>query len=652
MKRTLLLAILLLAAFLRFYRIDAQSFWNDEGNSARLAERSTDLIIAGAAGDIHPPGYYLLLAAWQSAAGRSEFALRGLSALAGILLVALIYRLGRQYFDEYAALGAAFFAALHPALIYYSQEARMYELVAMWGAAFVLASNIPLGQIKRTEQAGAFPAVVEVRAPRIKVLKRVLTLALLTAAGLYTHYAFAFVIIALNLLAVIYLAYNFYRTRDTQTTLRASVTWFSSQALALLLFLPWLPIALGQLTSWPGERQYLPFGESLLGVTTWVALGPTSNDASLIALAGVGGLLLFALWRPGRKLPIVLWLAVPTALTLLFGLFSQTFAKFLIVVVPAYCLLLGNAISAIFMPLPQKVISHYKPKYIPWTPAHTIKLMPLILGLLVVGGNASALQNLYFNPAYARADYRGINRYLDSIAKPGDAILLNAPNQWEVFTYYHRDLSNVFPVARSRPLDVDAQIAELETITADHDRLFVVYWGEAQSDPNRVIESWLNEHTFKAYDQWYGDVRLAAYAVPRAATDLQTRTDILLGDRIVLEGYSLNATTFSPGDILQLTLFWHATQPVDLRYKVFVHLVGDPSQPPVAQHDGEPGGGLVLTTTWQPNQTVADNHGIYLPLDLPPGDYSLLVGMYGVDDGARLISEGSDAILLATITIK
>lgn len=31
--------ILLLAAGLRFHRIDAQSLWYDEGNSARIAER-------------------------------------------------------------------------------------------------------------------------------------------------------------------------------------------------------------------------------------------------------------------------------------------------------------------------------------------------------------------------------------------------------------------------------------------------------------------------------------------------------------------------------------------------------------------------------------------------------------------------------------
>lgn len=45
---------LLLALALRFYRIEAQSLWYDEGNSARLVERPVRLIIEGAAGDIHP----------------------------------------------------------------------------------------------------------------------------------------------------------------------------------------------------------------------------------------------------------------------------------------------------------------------------------------------------------------------------------------------------------------------------------------------------------------------------------------------------------------------------------------------------------------------------------------------------------------------
>jgi hypothetical protein len=199
---------------------------------------------------------------------------------------------------------------------------------------------------------------------------------------------------------------------------------------------------------------------------------------------------------------------------------------------------------------------------------------------------------------------------------------------------------------------VAGQLRELESIAAAHERLFVVYWGEAQSDPNRVIESWLNAHTFKAYDRWYGDVRLAAYAVPRAAGESQSRVDVAFGDRIILEGFSLDATTLRPGDILQLTLFWRARAPVRERYKVFVHLVGDPAAPPAAQHDGEPGGGLALTTRWTPGEGVADNHGVFIPLDLPPGEYTLRVGLYGVEDGLRLAHAGGDSLLLAAITVR
>ncbi len=639
-----LFGLLLLAAFLRFYRLDAQSFWNDEGNSARLAERSVDLIIAGAAGDIHPPGYYLLLAAWRAVAGQSEFALRGLSAFAGIILVAFVYRLGKQYFDEPAALASAFFAAIHPALIYYSQEARMYSLVAMWGALTFLAVNSWVTAIRQTTNVTR----------RGLCQRHSLLVVLTTAAGLYTHYSFAFIIIAVNLLVFIQLARRAIQNRKSKA--QTLFHWLALQFAALLLFAPWLPTAFRQLTTWPSAREYLPPGEAALGIARWLTLGAT-GDANLTAplMLGVGVLLLLALRRRGQLVPLLLWLFLPTGLTLGFGLFSPAFAKFLISAVPALCLLLGNGLAGLFATNLREPASLLK-SLSPLSPRRRpICVLSLAGGCLVAITIALSLGRLYFDPAYARADYRGIARYIDSIANPDDAILLNAPNQWEVFTYYHSDTSNVFPVARTRPLDAPAQIAELESIAATHDRLFVIYWGDAQSDPGRVIEAWLNEHTFKAYDRWHGDVRLAAYAVPRTASTLQTRVDALFGGQIALEGYSLNDTAFSPGDILQLTLFWYSNSnsPLPARYKVFVHLIGDPGSPPIAQHDGEPGGGLALTTTWEPGQTIADNHGVYLPLDLPPGDYTLLVGLYSVGDGARLqIQTGADNVYLTMIGVR
>ena len=88
--------LLLLATGLRFHRLDAQSFWNDEGNSARLSERAIPAILEGTASDIPPPLYYLLLHGWRALLGDSEFALRALSAFAGVLTVATVAALAKR----------------------------------------------------------------------------------------------------------------------------------------------------------------------------------------------------------------------------------------------------------------------------------------------------------------------------------------------------------------------------------------------------------------------------------------------------------------------------------------------------------------------------------------------------------------------------
>ena len=72
---------IVLAAGLRFHLLGAQSLWNDEGSSYAMTQRVLPDILANTAADIHPPGYYILLAGWVQVAGTSEFALRAFSAL-------------------------------------------------------------------------------------------------------------------------------------------------------------------------------------------------------------------------------------------------------------------------------------------------------------------------------------------------------------------------------------------------------------------------------------------------------------------------------------------------------------------------------------------------------------------------------------------
>ena len=185
------LFILLLATALRFYRLDAQSFWNDEGNSARVSERSLALILEGTASDIHPPLYYLLLRGWRELLGDSEFGLRSLSAFAGVAVVALVVDLGRVAYPgrgRPTALLAGLLAALSPALIYYSQEARMYALLALWAAlSTLLLLRLP-GRAYSHRLALAY----------------VLT----SAAGLYTHYFYPAVLLWQNILVLIHIGHE------------------------------------------------------------------------------------------------------------------------------------------------------------------------------------------------------------------------------------------------------------------------------------------------------------------------------------------------------------------------------------------------------------------------------------------------------------
>jgi len=148
-----------LAIFLRFYRLDGSSLWSDEGNTWAMLSRPMAQIAHDAAADIHPPGYYWLLKGWSALFGRDALGMRSFSALAGVLLVWVIYQIGlllggskRSTQTRWLALLAALLAALNPFQVYYSQEARMYILLALESAGLMWATLRlidPLGQEDR-----------------------------------------------------------------------------------------------------------------------------------------------------------------------------------------------------------------------------------------------------------------------------------------------------------------------------------------------------------------------------------------------------------------------------------------------------------------------------------------------------------------------
>ena len=133
-------ALTVLAALLRFARIGHQGFWFDEGNTALLVHLSPGKMLGLIPqSESTPPLYYCVLWVWARAFGFGEAALRSFSALAGVAVVPVAYGAARKLISERAGVIAAALTACNPLLIWYSQEARSYELLVLLGGLSLLA---------------------------------------------------------------------------------------------------------------------------------------------------------------------------------------------------------------------------------------------------------------------------------------------------------------------------------------------------------------------------------------------------------------------------------------------------------------------------------------------------------------------------------
>ncbi len=618
-------AILALAVALRLHKIGAQSLWYDEGNSARIAERSLALIVAGAAGDIHPPLYYIALKYWRAVFGEGEAALRAFSAACSVLIVPCAYLLGRDAFDRRAGLVAAFLLAVMPFAIYYAQEARMYALLALCAAASTWA-------VLRMAHRRSTPATCCAPTADRPSLPFALLYATATAAGLWTHYAYPFVMIAQGMA---YLALAQLSACAARLRRDALMRYVLANIVAIAIFLPWLPVAIRQVQGWGVERPAYAFGAALLDAYRALIVGRTlPPDSALLPVGlftacvalGVG---LGRREALAERLAMLALMGAPPILLLALGLYREAYLKFLLVCVLPLCILAARGVAAVVDEGMAMVAARRKRAHPLSAPALTAALALIPAATLI-----PSLRNLYDNPAYARDDYRGIRQLIAADARPDDAVLFLAPNQWEVFTYYQRDDRNLFPLAY-RPATYEAVAAEMQAIASAHRRIFALYFAERDADPEGWYELWMSGSLYKAHERWVGNIRLAIYDSGADRDAWPVAAGAAFGDAITLVEARGRFGEAHRGDVVPIELTWQARAKPERRYKVFVH-VGPPDGPPVAQHDSEPVAGYRPTNGWQADERIADRRGAWIAPETPPGTYSVFVGLYDPDTGARL----------------
>jgi mannosyltransferase len=653
-ERLYLPLILLLALVLRLYELNGQSLWYDEGTSVVLAQQSAPTIISSAAADIHPPLYYLLLNGWVHLFGTGEIAVRALSVLSGVVLVYVTYLLGRRLFGWHAGLAAALLAALSPFQVYYSQEARMYMLAALLSAVSTLLMLIAL-----------FP---QGRQPRARWLAVVtwISYILVTTAALYTHYFSATVILAQDIALSLLLLGSYVRRPADGLTLRAMAPLAAAQVAVAICYTPWLPAMAGQFSNWPAISEFYNLLALVARLLPIFSLGLSAASVPALTLLAFGLVLLAGMMpslpstsssaglfaRPvapqlSESSAVVLaacWLAIPVLTMFVLSLRRPMYnPKFLLVATPALYLLLGRGLRWLWA----------SPRA--GRAAVVERLLAAGAFSVLIAGSLASLSAYYSNPLYARDDYRAVVRAIDAGARRGDVIVLNAPGQTDIFGYYYKGDLAVVPLPRQRPPDEAATTQELASLAEGDGSIWVVYYGDQQSDPQRIIESWLDKHGYKASDRWFGNVRLALYATRPGSTATSQPIDVHFGPSIRLAGERMD-TIVASGDVASLTLYWQTDAPVADRYVVFAHLI-DSNGKLWGQHDSEPAGGSRPTNTWQVGETVQDNHGIRILPATPPGDYQIEVGMYRSDNGQRLpVTDATgkplgDHILLGPLTI-
>ncbi len=130
----------LLAAALRFSTLDLQSYWYNEAATALLTKLSLgDMLDRIPRMEGNPPLYYVLAWGWAKLFGSGEAGLRSLSAVCGTAMVPAAYAVAGRLAGARAGVAMAALAACSPLLVWFSQEARPYILLALLTALALLA---------------------------------------------------------------------------------------------------------------------------------------------------------------------------------------------------------------------------------------------------------------------------------------------------------------------------------------------------------------------------------------------------------------------------------------------------------------------------------------------------------------------------------
>ncbi len=420
-SNAVILFVIAVGGYLRFRGIGDFSLWEDELYSVGTATQSgpwygpvvtgqnmeqlklSDSFWSWKLADPHPPLYEMLLVPWIALWGVSDFAIRSLSAVLGVVTLFSVYALPRSM-GWSVRLVYVLLLAFSGGLLIYSQDSRNYALgicLVAWMLAWLL---------REMERA---PAALEAGRPHVLLLVLGSLLAL-------THY---YGVLFVAGIAV----YTVSRVRTRAAFWRASLRWLLAMVPVLIYIgLGWMGV-LTKLKAAPpqGLSLAMTFKRNVIGFLRNFDPGTAGTGAFWVfMLLALAGLAIYFVMR-ARQHPLQQAAGVVAAINVLFFMalvlgtrraefFSERYVLFM---VPG-CLLL----VAIFM---------------------QVRGWPRILSLLLVVFLVPAGLKVWQKSPRPQngGDWRGAAALVAKVYKPGDLIVnpLNDPTMRSHFQHYLRN---------------------------------------------------------------------------------------------------------------------------------------------------------------------------------------------------------------------
>ncbi len=580
------LGALLSVAIALMLNFPHNSFWYDEALTTYVATESWETLWRWCVDvDIQVPFHYIALRIWSAAAGKSEFALRLLSAFAILLAAAAAINIGKRLGRRFSAsLGVVCSVLLTLSLgtLWVAYEVRAYAFALMlftWATAFLLA-------------ALARPTAW-----------RVIGYTALMAAALYTHYT---ALAALVAHGVVGAGVALFRLRARAW--RAAISAILPIALAALIFAPWVPIMIARSSA---DRSFYS--------------GQVAPDLSLRVLMGFR-----VLGRQDDPEVALTWIGM-YAFCIAIGVLSGAALPSLRRALGAGVALSAPpiAIMVLLLMINPKLTGRYF--WMAWLGLDLLAAIALVVAIGALSRDERARGALGLIAALVfvgapqlsgergtppKSDFRGAYAHICTQGAPEDVILLRDGTLFVAHAYYGRlppcetprhalGMPDALVPDVTRYLDLGTLQAKMREVAARRPpNVWVISWQADIMDPQALTFALLDAAGKRSeVARMFGDVRLDRY----------TEIDFALLDRLAVEGPTTQADWFNitpvPDGARFMAARLFAPQPAR---------VGDTL---VVQAWWWRGARLVPTLRASARLTTLDHGWLYTQVDQPPAGW-------------------------------